>query len=575
MNLGLLDILTTQQIDRPDFTKKSDSSSVVLSGNKFKDSLDAPVKKVVSDDKTYRSSGISIFSNKTKSNDISSDTKLLSANVDNSGDVENISVDGEKTAASNSDNQPNDLISLIVNKVVEQVSGNKTPAPETNAQANLSNVYNGIKQLKDNAGSGGNALAALLMLQGVDNKQDSDAGSELDALTAGLEDGTATDSVAQEAGNVVQQLSGVVDQASVKEVNAASNEKANNQFIAEILPDGLKLSEDLLSKIKQDDNGGTKVVATAVLQVAQENASAPDVSQSDVKSDQIISLLKDDSDNQGSEKKIDLQNLSKTETAPKTETAHNTNQVRDSLVGNLQQNKDLSLKLDQQSRDGVQQKVEQLANVVGQAVGQAKHSDGNNSTGGDSGGYKEKLNSLLSNTSDNAPAPLLQGDFVKFQKYVDGASFPSANSSTAANAEDVISQIKFGMSGLAGKDGKNISIQLHPKELGKVDIRMEMSSDGKTKISVMAENTDTLNLLQKEATVLRDMLQDALKTDQSNLSFSFHDRGNEQWKQFMDQSSFANSYGSQEEDLSQISNNVGAYQYQSGMIAVDGLDIRV
>jgi|GEM_PF-5858845 len=182
-------------------------------------------------------------------------------------------------------------------------------------------------------------------------------------------------------------------------------------------------------------------------------------------------------------------------------------------------------------------------------------------------------------------ANLLSGmsseNFVKFQNMLgDAQTMPAGTSSKmpagAGSPEDVMAQIKFGMgAGVGGSTTSNISVQLRPKELGKVDISIQVASDGKTHVMVMAEKTDTLNMLQKESSSLRGMLTDALKTDSGNLNFSFQQSGSDAWKQqFAD-----NQFGNQkitDSDLSGLNNDyLSAQSYAYRMIATQGLDIRV
>lgn len=69
-----------------------------------------------------------------------------------------------------------------------------------------------------------------------------------------------------------------------------------------------------------------------------------------------------------------------------------------------------------------------------------------------------------------------------------------------------------------------IKIQLHPEELGKVEVHLTTSADGKTGISITADNRQTLALLQNEARALQDALRDiGLKTDAGGLNFNLRD----------------------------------------------------
>lgn len=54
-----------------------------------------------------------------------------------------------------------------------------------------------------------------------------------------------------------------------------------------------------------------------------------------------------------------------------------------------------------------------------------------------------------------------------------------------------------------------ISIQLKPAELGRVDVKLEMTSDGRVMTVVTAEKQDTLDLLRRDSSELQRALQDA------------------------------------------------------------------
>ncbi|MDA5193020.1 flagellar hook-length control protein FliK [Govanella unica] len=74
------------------------------------------------------------------------------------------------------------------------------------------------------------------------------------------------------------------------------------------------------------------------------------------------------------------------------------------------------------------------------------------------------------------------------------------------------------------KDGNdNFKIRLDPPELGRIDVKLEIASDGRINAVVAADNEKTLQLLQKEQGTLERALQDAgLKTDSGSLSFSLN-----------------------------------------------------
>lgn len=76
----------------------------------------------------------------------------------------------------------------------------------------------------------------------------------------------------------------------------------------------------------------------------------------------------------------------------------------------------------------------------------------------------------------------------------------------------------------AGTD--RILIQLHPAELGRVDVRLEIGADGRVAAVITADRQDTLDMLQRDARTLERTLQDSgLKTGGDSLSFGLRGEG--------------------------------------------------
>jgi len=91
----------------------------------------------------------------------------------------------------------------------------------------------------------------------------------------------------------------------------------------------------------------------------------------------------------------------------------------------------------------------------------------------------------------------------------------------AATAQQVIDQIKVNITKAAKAGLDRVTINLKPVELGRIEIKLEMSEDHKVRVTVTADNKDTLNLLQTDSRTLERTLNDAgLRTDANNLSFN-------------------------------------------------------
>ena len=102
------------------------------------------------------------------------------------------------------------------------------------------------------------------------------------------------------------------------------------------------------------------------------------------------------------------------------------------------------------------------------------------------------------------------------------ASFTEAlntarSSGAPAPAEQIALQVQKAQ--LAGKD--QVTIKLHPAELGRIDVKLEKGDDGVLRAVISAERSETLDLLQRDARGLERALQEAgVKTDSGSLNFN-------------------------------------------------------
>ncbi|MGH6663632.1 MAG: flagellar hook-length control protein FliK [Pseudolabrys sp.] len=131
-----------------------------------------------------------------------------------------------------------------------------------------------------------------------------------------------------------------------------------------------------------------------------------------------------------------------------------------------------------------------------------------------------------------AAAPNVTGDTVQQA----ALTAPSQNAAAAANpspasqlAPQVLAVPLAGIAvEIAGKAlvGKNrFEIRLDPPELGRIEVRLDVDRDGNTTTRLIAERSDTLDLLRRDSSGLERALQDAgLKTADNGLQFSLRDR---------------------------------------------------
>jgi flagellar hook-length control protein FliK len=79
-------------------------------------------------------------------------------------------------------------------------------------------------------------------------------------------------------------------------------------------------------------------------------------------------------------------------------------------------------------------------------------------------------------------------------------------------------------------DGNNhFDIRLDPPELGRVEVRLNVDKDGNVTTHMIADRSDTLDLLRRDSSGLERALQDAgLKTADNGLQFSLRDHSTQQ-----------------------------------------------
>lgn len=99
----------------------------------------------------------------------------------------------------------------------------------------------------------------------------------------------------------------------------------------------------------------------------------------------------------------------------------------------------------------------------------------------------------------------------------------------SATAQHVIDQIKVNITKAAKAGMDRVTIQLKPVELGRIEIKLEMSEDHKVRVTVTADSKDTLSLLQNDSRALERTLNEAgLRTDANNLHFNLRSESDAQ-----------------------------------------------
>lgn len=90
-----------------------------------------------------------------------------------------------------------------------------------------------------------------------------------------------------------------------------------------------------------------------------------------------------------------------------------------------------------------------------------------------------------------------------------------------AGQSSAVDQVVLQLNRSVKNGNDQMSLQLHPLDLGKITVKLDFSQDGKVHGTVTADNPTTLDMLQKDSRSLERALQDAgLRTDPGSLSFN-------------------------------------------------------
>jgi flagellar hook-length control protein FliK len=120
---------------------------------------------------------------------------------------------------------------------------------------------------------------------------------------------------------------------------------------------------------------------------------------------------------------------------------------------------------------------------------------------------------------------------------VDATAINSAsqanNAARIAGQTPVAEQVSMQLSNAAKEGADRIKISLHPSELGRVDVKLEIGQDGRVIAAIAVDKQETLDLLQRDARSLEKALQDAgFDTGSGSLNFSLNQNGQDEAADF-------------------------------------------
>ncbi len=89
---------------------------------------------------------------------------------------------------------------------------------------------------------------------------------------------------------------------------------------------------------------------------------------------------------------------------------------------------------------------------------------------------------------------------------------------------ETVDQVKVNITKSAVKGVDKITIQLKPEDLGHVEVKMQISKDGRLQAHIISSRPETMEILQKDIKSLEQAFNDAgFQTDSGSLSFSFRE----------------------------------------------------
>lgn len=120
----------------------------------------------------------------------------------------------------------------------------------------------------------------------------------------------------------------------------------------------------------------------------------------------------------------------------------------------------------------------------------------------------------------------------------------TAHTARSAPAQQVQQQVAVHIRNAASDGVDKISVQLRPEHLGRVDVKLEISHDGRVQGVIQADTRETLDMLRQDSRALQQALKDAgLSADSQSFTFEHRNEGG-QSQDGNGQSRLANNSGS-------------------------------
>ena len=133
----------------------------------------------------------------------------------------------------------------------------------------------------------------------------------------------------------------------------------------------------------------------------------------------------------------------------------------------------------------------------------------------------------VSNSGTTLGASVAGNDFAQMSKTETSARIGdnSFKDIYKGMSKEVVDQVKVNITKSAIKGVDKIDISLKPEDLGHIEVKMQISKDGKLQAHIISSRPETIEMLQKEMQSLERAFADAgFEMDEGGLTFSFNDR---------------------------------------------------
>lgn len=146
----------------------------------------------------------------------------------------------------------------------------------------------------------------------------------------------------------------------------------------------------------------------------------------------------------------------------------------------------------------------------------------------------------------------------------------------ATNHAPVAEQVHVAVQRATKEGIDQLTIQLEPADLGRVEVKMTTGADGQTQLSFMVDKAETMDALARDARTLERALQDAgVKADAGNMQFNLRQQAHADTGQQGQQQGGRNAYGEAEDDEAAIAPQAAAAAARNYTLTLrDGVDIR-